>query len=485
MFTRLRNRVLILNMALTTLILAISFVTVYLVISNNTHAENEYRLRELAGGVSTVAIVAVDEADTTMETEVPVATNLQNVLSIDGSAYPSFVIEMDAAGAILQVVTNALPDDGLDDLYQQAGAYAWQHQESGKVELAGRQWLYEVTLADILAISTPTDGQDSSVAASGTAGATTDDRTGDAESDATDRQGRQDEFSVAASNSAPYRYVARFLDVTDSLVTLRRLLMAFLLVGLAAFGAIFLASWFFANRSIRPLKQAWEQQQRFIADASHELKTPLTIITTNSDALLANEQHTIASQREWLDYLRIGTDRMHTLINGLLTYAQIEEAGFMPTLELVNLSETTLRVLGAFRAAAAEKSLVVTVDVEPELTRSLDRKLVEEIVFALIENAVKYADVGGFVEVDLHAETQKSNARQALVLTVTNSGAGIAAEDLPHIFERFYRADRARGGEHGSYGLGLSIVKAALERLGGTIEVASTPQVSTTFTITL
>jgi signal transduction histidine kinase len=476
MFTRLRNRVLILNMTLTTLILAASFIAVYLVVSNSIHAENEYQLRELAGGVSTVTLGEAEVGGTAVEIEPPAAASLQNVVEIDGSAHSSFVIEMDATGEIVQVATSALPEDGLDDLYRQAGAHAWQHQGGGEVELAGRRWLYEIALSDVLTISSTAGGQDPDAALEDTAGDTADGQSS---------QSSQSEFSVTASSSDTNRYEARFLDITDSLVSLHRLLMTLLLVGLVALGAIFLASRFFANRSIRPLKQAWEQQQRFIADASHELKTPLTIITTNSDALLANEQQTIASQREWLDYLRIGTDRMHTLIDGLLTYAHIEEAGFMPIPEPVDLSETTVRALGAFRAAAEEKGLVVTADVEPGLTRSLDQKLVEETVFALIENAVKYADAGGFVEVGLHAKTQEPKPRQALVLTVTNSGAGIAADDIPHIFERFYRADKARGGEDGSYGLGLSIVKAALERLGGTIDVTSTPGVSTSFTVTL
>jgi signal transduction histidine kinase len=280
------------------------------------------------------------------------------------------------------------------------------------------------------------------------------------------------EGSLIMMTTSPTTYQAHFIDITDSLATLQRLLLTLVLVGAAALVAVFLVSLFFANRSIRPVEQAWEQQRRFIADASHELKTPLSIITANSDALLANEQQTIASQREWLDYLRIGTDRMQALIDGLLRYAHIEERGAEPVREQVDLSQLAQESLDALRAAATDRGLTVTADIEPGIVRLTDRKLVEDVFFALADNAVKYADEGGTVELRLRVEGTTQAAQQRAVFVVTNSGPGIADEDMPHIFERFYRASEARSGEDGSYGLGLSIAKAAIPRLRLTGDVS-------------
>jgi signal transduction histidine kinase len=484
MFTRLRNRVLLLNMALTTLILAGSFTAVYLVTSNAVHAENQRRLEASQSSVSFVVGDADEEAGagTNAETGVEVVsappspegtspTESYSVAVNDGQAVaaaageggPWFSIMMDASRAILGVGSNI---ELGDEAARQAAEYAWQHQDGGRFEFAGRQWLYGFASVDHFIL--PSDNGLESL-----------------------------EGSIELVPEAPTQYQAYFVDVTDSLAGLQRLLMTFVLVGFVALGAIFFVSRFFANRSIRPVEQAWDQQRRFIADASHELKTPLTIITTNSDALLANEQKTIASQREWLDYLRIGTDRMQALIDGLLKRARLEEERFELILEPVDLSQAATDALDALRAAALGKGLAVTTDIEPRLVRSTDRELVADVFFALIDNAVKYADEGGSIKVSLCAERGngqsvgqdggQGNGQSAekAVLTVSNSGAGIAEEDMPHIFERFYRASAARSGEDGSYGLGLSIVKVALDHLGGSIEAQSTPHTSTTFTVRL
>jgi signal transduction histidine kinase len=469
MFTKLRNRVLILSMVLTTLILAAAFTSVYLITSNSIHAENQSRLEAFHSFV----FPYVGEAEVEMTSD---SQGLEETIIVEGeeqteamSAYtisisdtqPAFVLEMDATGAVLAVLANFELDD---ELSQQAAEYAWQHQEEGRLELAGRQWLYALTPLDFWTAT-------------------------DAFAEVGDMGEGAQEGSLIMMPTSPTTYQVHFIDITESLATLQRLLLTLVLVGLVALVAVFLVSWFFANRSIRPVEQAWEQQRRFIADASHELKTPLSIITTNSDALLANEQQTIASQREWLDYLRIGTDRMQALIDGLLRYAHIEEARTEPAQEPVDLSQVAKKALDALHATATERRLTVTTDIEPEVIRLTDRKLAEDIFFALVDNAVKYADEGGTVELRLQASSrQTEGARregQQAVFAVTNSGPGIAEKDMPHIFERFYRASEARGGEDGSYGLGLSIVKAALARLGGNITVQSTPHAKTTFAVKL
>jgi signal transduction histidine kinase len=117
-----------------------------------------------------------------------------------------------------------------------------------------------------------------------------------------------------------------FLDITDSVNFLHRLLWTFIFVGLAAIAVIFLTSLYFANRAIKPVTTAWEKQRQFVADASHELKTPLAVLTSTYSALQANEDETIKSQREYFGYMKSGMDRMAKLINDLLSLARMESA---------------------------------------------------------------------------------------------------------------------------------------------------------------
>jgi signal transduction histidine kinase len=151
--------------------------------------------------------------------------------------------------------------------------------------------------------------------------------------------------------------------------------------------------------------------------------------------------------------------------------------------------------LKSLSAAMQARRLQLTANIEPDLIRNLEPGLADRAFFALIENAVKYADEGGRVVVTLHTEASTKSMRRMsgadaadsatdpIVFTVENSGPGIASDDLPHIFERFYRADSARRGDGSSFGLGLSIVKETVTRLGGEIDAQSTPGERTRFTI--
>jgi signal transduction histidine kinase len=250
------------------------------------------------------------------------------------------------------------------------------------------------------------------------------------------------------------------------------------IIGVIMLVVIFFISRYFADRSIRPIAEAWEKQRRFVADASHELKTPLSVITANYDALLANKDETIRSQEEWLGYMKLGTDRMSALIGSLLSLARIEDGEAEAKRASFNLSETIAETMDAMDAEAQEKGLGVTRRIERHVKIRSDRELIRGIFSTLYENAIKYSQPGGDVEVTL--ETNRRQAR----LSVTNSGAGIPAADLPKIFDRFYRADPSRTGEESGYGLGLSIAKAATEKLGGALTAESVENEQTTFTLT-
>jgi signal transduction histidine kinase len=450
MFRRLRNRFLVLNMALTSLILVAAFIAVYVTTSANIHAQNQRDLQSL-GDITASVWVSVSDEDSsqfrlgqTLEAATVMARDESGtILTVTRTepaiaATSAFTVTVDGSGNILGI------DSLLDmpqEAYEQAVAHAWENPGGAPLELLNRQWLYTVTPVE--SITTLNAANE----------------------------------IVAQTTKESH---LRFLDVTESQTALRNLLLTLIAVGLVALAAVGAVSLLFANRSIKPITRAWEQQRRFVADASHELKTPLAIITANSDALLANQEQTVASQREWLDYLRIGTDRMGSLVDEMLTFARVEDAGAPCPAEPVDLSATAQEVLQSLRAAMDARRLQVAADIEPGLTRVLEPGLADKVFFALLENAAQYADEGGKVEVVLHS---MEGPKGGVLFVVENSGPGIAAADLPHVFERFYRVDRARYGDDHSFGLGLSIAQEAVRRLGGEISVQSGTDEPTRFTV--
>ncbi|MEL7564720.1 MAG: HAMP domain-containing sensor histidine kinase, partial [Dehalobacterium sp.] len=275
------------------------------------------------------------------------------------------------------------------------------------------------------------------------------------------------------------KYQIMFLDVTEYNNRLSDLFTTLLFVGLIMLFAILIISLYFANRAIKPITEAWKKQKRFVADASHELKSPLSIINANYDALLANQEETIKSQLKWLDYIKIGTDRMTKLINDLLSLAKLEDVNSETRKMPFNISNAIYDVMQSMEAVVIEKSIKLTHSIEPDIIVKGDAESVKQVVTILLDNAIKYSNENGQVDISLI-----KSKRQA-VFSITNSGKGITKQDLPKVFDRFYRADPSRTHENSSYGLGLSIAKAITDRLDGEIHVTSVEDEYTTFTFTL
>ena len=234
---------------------------------------------------------------------------------------------------------------------------------------------------------------------------------------------------------------------------------------------VFLLAVFLAKIAVKPVKKSIEEQKRFVADASHELKTPLAVISANNEILLssANEEQKI----------RINSSReeicgMKDLINDMLTLAQNEATGETEKTD-VNLSKLLSGVLLQFEAIAYEKNVTLSSDVTDGITIKGNPKEIKQLFTGLTDNAVKYEPNDGKVSVTLHKTGRKA------AFTVTNYGSVIAEEDLPHIFERFYRSAEARSRE--GVGLGLAIAKSLAERNGGSIKVTSSKETGTTFKV--
>ena len=270
-----------------------------------------------------------------------------------------------------------------------------------------------------------------------------------------------------------------FADRSWERENLQGLLLSSLLVGAGALLGFFLISLFLSRLATRPVEKAWKQQRQFVADASHELKTPLTVILANSGILLAHRQDTVARQAKWVEYIQEEAKRMKSLVEDMLFLAK-SDAARLPAVHLpLDMSELAEGCLLPFEPVAFESGVNLESTIAPGLLVRGDAEQLRRLLYILLDNACKYAGSPGLVRVEL------IRCADRLRLTVTNSGPAIASEHLEHLFDRFYRADSARTRETGGYGLGLSIAKAIVLSHRGQISVTSTPEEGTRFTILL
>lgn len=256
---------------------------------------------------------------------------------------------------------------------------------------------------------------------------------------------------------------------------MRGLLMPLVTSEAAALVAFLIVSIMLARWIVRPVEEAWNQQQQFIADASHELKTPLTVIRANDSILLAQPDATIESQTQWIESTETEAQIMQDLVNDMLYLAKADAAQIPLEYSTVNLSDIADMQLLQFESVAFERDIDMHGDIEKGIEVLGDASRLQRLIGTLLDNACKYVDEGGQVFVRLKQHGSLCS------FTVRNTGTPIDPEDLPHLFDRFYRSDKARTRAHGGYGLGLSIAKSITEDHGGTIKVTSTQSDGTTF----
>lgn len=274
-------------------------------------------------------------------------------------------------------------------------------------------------------------------------------------------------------------YIAAFTEINAEQTTLRNLLIALLLVMTAAIIIAFLISLVNANRSIKPVEESYNKQKQFVADASHELKTPLATINTNVDVLMSHESSTIGEEKKWLNYIKAEAERMTKLTNDLLYLARLDHDENKVTESRVSFSEAAEGVLLLTEAMAFEKNINMEYDITPDLFVKGSVEQIKQVVLILVDNALKYTPAKGNIRVTLR---EKDNSA---VLRVYNTGEGISEEAQKHIFERFYREDKSRARESGGYGLGLAIAHAIVTDHKGTISVESKKNDLTIFTVKL
>jgi signal transduction histidine kinase len=225
------------------------------------------------------------------------------------------------------------------------------------------------------------------------------------------------------------------------------------------------------------LDAAFAAQRQFIADASHELRNPLAIIRTNVDVALADPNADPDDLRQTIEVVRRASDRMARLVDDLLALARRQE----PILEheLVDLGVAVTEASDDFVVPAAARGIVLDRAIAPGVTVTGDRDALKRVVANLLENAVRLAPEGSRIRLATGSEGDRA------WIAVADEGPGIAAEDQPHVFDRFWRADRARARADGGTGLGLAIVRQIVESHGGQVRLQSKVGVGSSFVIWL
>lgn len=256
------------------------------------------------------------------------------------------------------------------------------------------------------------------------------------------------------------------------------------IVGIAIMILVLALAWAFSRWALRPVQRAWDSQQQFIADASHEMKTPLTVIMANASIALKKPQATIAEQSQWIEGIQDEAQNMEHLVLDMLALAQPENAAKQDAVaERVNMSEMAERASLQFEALAFERGVMLEDNIDPNVIVSGDPTKLQRLIGTLVDNACKYAEKDTSIGVSLKATGHHC------ILSVHNWGNPIDPEDIPHVFDRFYRSDKSRDrsnddGEH-SFGLGLAIAQKIVQQHGGELSVASSAEDGTTFTARL
>lgn len=263
-------------------------------------------------------------------------------------------------------------------------------------------------------------------------------------------------LSYVVKDKNGYTLVA-FMDNTVSEAGLRTMLRYVLIVGFTSIIGMFLLSLPLSKRIIKPLEENNRKQKQFISDASHELKTPVAIIGTNTE-LLSRE----IGNNEWLENIKYENGRMGILIKQLLDLSHAEDV--IVSMENINFSRIILGEILAFESFAFEKEKEFIIDIDEDVYLFGNQIQLKQLASIILDNAIRHSS-GKNININLK---RKNNT---IELNLINDSNEIPQEKLNHIFDRFYRVDEVRNSEDSHYGIGLSIAKAIVEKHGGNIEV--------------
>ena len=262
-----------------------------------------------------------------------------------------------------------------------------------------------------------------------------------------------------------------FLDTSGENLSYIRVLLLSGAVGLACWGAMLLLVIFLSRRAIRPIVENMERQKQFVTNAGHEIKTPLAIIQSNTEAMELYNGET-----KWSRNIKEQTVRLNGLMKDLLTLARMDEGAGQADLTDVPLSGLTAEAVRSFSQPLESRGLTVRTDIQPEIHLRADPAQLEQLLSILLDNAVKYADQGGTVWVSLRREDKRVR------LSVQNTCESLPAAPPEKLFDRFYRSDAARTQKSGGYGIGLAMARSIAAANRGTLRAEYLPPDRISFT---
>lgn len=227
------------------------------------------------------------------------------------------------------------------------------------------------------------------------------------------------------------------------------------------------------NEMLDDLEESFMRQKNFVSDASHELRTPIAVIQGYADLLDRWGKKDPSVIEEAIEAMKQESQNMKSIVEQLLYLARL--GSFKPILKEFNLSEVINDVVSAYEITCTDKT--ITTKIDEKIIVYTDRALIVEVIRIIVDNAIKYTPSGGKIDISTYS------SQDNVYVSIADNGIGISADDMPHIFDRFYRCDKARGRESGSTGLGLSIAKSIVDKLNGEISVTSKLGKGTTFVV--
>ena len=427
MLKKLRNKMLWFNMALISIIVLGAFTFIYIL--NATQIENEIQSL-ISQEANTLAAVPLDEEEARQSLTDPEYPMILTIINSTSDVREIGLVDSDHVD-----VETQSDDEGVDEsaLYTALVDTAKQGEVLNEVKLNDRYWRYSLSLVDSFShysINNESMGM----------------------------------YSTSINNYEPF-YQVLFFDVTDYKTSLSNLRNTLLLIGVLALASIYIASFYVANRALRPVELAWRKQKEFVSNASHELKTPLAIIQVNAEVLAGSPEETLESQMKWLENIQLGSERMDELVNSLLMLTKFESAEQEVVRSVIDASQVVQSVYQSMEAIALEKGIDYQEQITKQVRLESNEQALRQLTMILVDNALKYTPTGETVTVALVERQRKT------VLQVSNRGCPIPEEKIPYVFDRFYRGDPSRNHQDGGYGLGLAIAKAITEMLQAQISL--------------
>lgn len=252
-----------------------------------------------------------------------------------------------------------------------------------------------------------------------------------------------------------------FLDYGREMTSFRSFLFTSMGVSVVGLMAVLFLLIFLSGRIVKPFSENYEKQKRFITDAGHELKTPLTIIDADAEVLEMD-----IGENEWLRDIQTQTKRLAQLTNSLILLSRMEEQPRTERIEFP-ISDLVEETVETFQALAKTRNKNLSANIQPMLSMSGDEKAVRQLITILLDNAIKYANDVGRIEITLKKQ------KNMIYLSTFNTVESISKENIMHLFDRFYRVDQSRNSQTGGYGLGLSIASAIVNAHKGKITAST------------